>query len=1136
MSAVKILSHLRTLGIELKADGDNLVCNAPKGALTQELQAELIAQKSEIISILQNTGAVAANEELPVHYSGQNGPPPLSFAQERLWYLDQLEPDSATYNLPSAVAIDGELDVDLLRTAINEIVKRYDILRTRFGTNDGSPVQIVEPRLEIELPIVDLSDLPPQDREKELQLFLRKTARMPFDLENGPLLRVSCLKMGRDRHVLSLMTHHSIFDGSSFGLFLAELSEIYDAFLDGNDSPLEDVKAQYASYATWQREHLAGRELGNLLEYWRDKLNGQLPVLAIPTDHPRPPVQSYRGSTETSELPIELTNSLTKIGREEGATLFMVLFAAFNVLLQRYTGQDDFIVGTPMNGRNRPEFEKAIGFFVNTLALRTDVSGEPTFRELLQRVKRSCLDAYAHQELPFERLVQELDVERDLSRTPLFQSMFAFQDTTSRRVQSDTLNMEAMRVDTGKSRTDISFWLSRTQEGLKIVVEYSDDLFEEQTILQMLSHYQQLLAGIVSNQDSVVSEIPILTSSEQQKIVKEWNSTDTTYDSAKTIHAMFEAQVLNSPDSAALVFDGNQTTYEDLNKYANRLARHLLNAGVRPKTPVGICMERSTDMMVGLLAILKADCAFVPLDPDFPSERLAYMIDDAGIEFLVTQSSVLDTLPNNNARALCIDDEQIGVAECCSENLVQTGSGDDLAYVIYTSGSTGKPKGVMVPHRGVSNFLNSMKEEPGLDHSDRLLAVTTLSFDIAVLELFLPLVVGATVVIANREVAMDGRQLLDVLQKERISVMQATPATWQLLIDNGWDATLPIKVLCGGEAMIQELASELLHRSDSVWNLYGPTETTIWSTCARVTPDDGPVLIGRPIANTQVYVLDRHKNPVPPGVCGEIYIGGDGVTSGYMNNPQRTADVFLPGDIVGDDQSIYRTGDLGRWRMDGMLEHLGRADNQVKVRGYRIELGEIESGLSEHPSVDRVAVNVWQAAPSDHRLVAYLVVAPGSDLDPIALRKHLSARLPGYMLPQHYVELDSLPLTPNGKTDRKRLPTPTGVGDCQNQNPPETEIENLVAAVWSDLLGIKQPGRHDNFFELGGHSLLAVKVVLELEEKTGARIELRQILLEDLSQVARFIQSSGGATKDAGTTSANTSGLFGKLIQWSRGG
>ena len=731
--------------------------------------------------------------------------------------------------------------------------------------------------------------------------------------------------------------------------------------------------------------------------------------------------------------------------------------------------------------------------------------------------------------MPFEELVREFESSRDPSRTPLFQAMFAFQDASSRCLESAGLKWTTLRVETGVARTDISFFLNRVGDEINAVLEYSTDLFEKETIQAFLQHFTKLLRSISEDSDASIADLAILGEDELDRLLLEWNDTGASFAENCRLHELVEQQAAATPTAQAVACEGETASYEELNSRANALAHYLIETGINRGDLVGVCVDRSIDMVVSLLAVLKAGGAYVPLDPGFPGERLAYMIQDAGISALLTDEDQVGNLSNVSAKVLRLESIREVVEKQRIDNPVVAGDSDDPAYVIYTSGSTGKPKGVQVPHRGAVNFLSSMRREPGLAESDRLLAVTTLSFDIAVLELFLPLTVGASVVVASRDTAAEGSKLLETIASEGVSVMQATPATWRLMIEAGWDASTPIKVLCGGEPMPADLAGELVDRATSVWNLYGPTETTVWSTCQEIIDASQPILIGRPIANTQVYILDSGLRPKAVGVPGELFIGGAGVTHGYVNKPELTTERFLPDTIKDGDGKLYRTGDLARWRKDGTLEHLGRIDSQVKVRGYRIELGEIEAVVADHPDIDQVAVNVWEPAADDQRLVAYVVMQGTQALDTIGMRKHLSDKLPGYMLPQHYVTIDALPLTPNGKIDRKNLPAPSGATGQNNRQPPQSENERLIADIWSDLLGQDEVGRHDNFFDLGGHSLLAVKAVLEIEKVTGTRIELRHILLEDLSRIAGYIRPAEQASSAA--TDNNRGGLFRRILR-----
>jgi len=1133
LNTAAYLDYLRKLGVELRCDGEQLVCNAPKGTLTPEIRATLADRKDAILTFLRRAGSVVTSATSKIEATQRDGFSPLSFAQERLWYLDQLEPSTATYNIPSAFRLAGVLQMDALRQSLNEVINRHEILRTSFVVVNNAPVQSIAPSLELELPLVDLSELAETKREQELSRILQREAERPFDLAKGPLVNAIVVRLQETEHVFFFMAHHTVFDGSSLGILLHELTAFYDASVAGKLMPVLESPIQYADYTVWQRKWLDGEELERQLTYWRKQLEDEVPNLQMPTCRSRPPKQSYRGSVELIQLSKNLVDALAELGRQDGATLYMVLLAAFNVLLYRYSNQDDVVVGSPINNRNRPEIESAIGFFVNTLVLRTSLSGDPSFRELLARVRETCLNAYSHQDLPFEKLVQALQPKRDLSRTPLFQVLFAFQDTSDRVIRSTDLSWTAMRVNTHVARTDLSFWLTQTESGLAGALEYSTDLFDQATIKRLLQHFEKLLEGILADPDESVSKYPILRDTEREQLLVEWNATQSGYPKDRRLHELFEAQAQRTPESVAVVFEDTQLTYAELNRRANQVAHHLQAAGVGAETLVGICLTRSLEMMVGLLGILKAGGAYLPLDPDFPKDLLAFMLSDADVSMLLTEERLLAELPEHKAQIVCLDADKTTLAQQSSENPDCDGTPDNLAYVIYTSGSTGRPKGVQVPHRAVVNFLKSMQQEPGIAESDRLLAVTTLSFDIAVLELFLPLTAGASVVVASREVAADGNKLLETLQEAGITIMQATPASWSLLLTAGWDGTPPIKVLCGGEAMLPDLAFELLKRGESVWNLYGPTETTIWSTCYELSDPDGPVLIGRPIANTQVYVLDCHGQPVPNGVTGELYIGGVGVTRGYLQRPELTTERFVPDIFAGGDSRLYRTGDLARWRADGLLEHLGRIDSQVKVRGFRIELGEIEAVLSEHASVSRVALTVWEAGPGDQRLVAHLVPTPGTQLVTTELRKYLGSKLPDYMVPQHYVELEEMPLTPNGKVDRKQLSAPKVVaGGNDQQQQPDTDAEKLVANIWSSLLGVDNIGRHDNFFELGGHSLLAVKAVVELEKASGTRVELRYLLLEDLVQIALHIQGRSAANEASGAYEG--AGLFRRMLNWTQ--
>jgi len=1109
MTLEELLSHLRKNSIQLWVEDNRLRYKGPKEVMTSELLTEMRKYKTEMIAFLLKADIQTQSSLPAIHrVQSQTTNYPLSFGQQRLWYLDQLEPDTAVFNLPEAYRLTGRLDAVALERSLNEIIRRHEVLRTTFRIDGDMPVQVIAPSLVIEMPLVDLSDRPVHEREMELARLLECEAGRPFNLTEGPLVRAMLIRLQKEEHVLFFMPHHAAFDGWSFDIFERELIALYKAFVAGQSSPLPELAIQYADFSVWQREWLQGDELERQLAYWRGQLSGELPVLEMPTDYPRPAMQSLRGSRETLYIPQPLIDSLVALGRQEGATFFMVLLAAIKTLLYRYTGQEDLCVGSPVANRMSSETEALIGFFVNTLVLRTNLQGQPSFRELLRRVREVCLGAYNHQNMPFEVLVEEVNPKRDLSRTPLYQAFFTvWTGSMNFDVKMGDVSWRHERVVTRVSQTDLGLWILEADKGLRAELEYCTDLFDSATMVRFLKHFQVLLEGIVKNPDASIAVLPLLTEPERQQLV-EWNDTFSEYPQDVCAHQLFEAQAEQTPDAVAVVFGESQLTYKQLNQRANQLAYHLKALGVGPDVLVGICMERSSEMLVGLLGILKAGGAYVPLDPDYPKERLAYMLDDAQVSVLLTQQSLKAELPAIETRVVCLDTDWETIAQYPEDNPTAEAKPHNLAYVIYTSGSTGKPKGVQVPHGAVVNFLISMSHEPGFTEKDSILAVTTLSFDIAGLELFLPLTVGARTVIVSREIASDGAQLLEALKLSEATIMQATPSTWRLLLAAGWSGSDKLKVLCGGEAFPRDLASELIERAGSVWNMYGPTETTIWSTCYQLRNTDGPILIGKPIANTEIYILDRHMQPVPVAVPGELYIGGAGLARGYLNRPELTAEKFVSNPFNKDPNTrIYKTGDLAKFHPDGNIEYLNRLDNQVKIRGFRIELGEIETVLGEHEAVNQCAVTVREDRPGDTRLVAYIVPSPDHNVTATELRKHLRTKLPEYMIPQHFVELDGMPLTPAGKIDRKGMPAPSSIGVVQEDEyvEPRTETEKALATIWRKVLDIDRISIHDNFFNIGGHSLLSMQVIVRIKKEIGVALSPRNILLNTLGQMAADI-------------------------------
>ena len=1047
---------------------------------------------------------------------------PLSYSQERFWFLDQLEPNNAAYKVAYGFRLTGPLNIEVLEQALSEIARRHETLRTTFHLSNDKPIQRISDPGVFRLSIVDLRQKPAVDLDAEVQGLFENEYWTPFDLSTDELLRATLVRLSTDENVLLLNAHHIAWDHWSIELFLRELSVLYQTFATAKPSPLSELPLQYKHYALWQRKMFQGAELENYLAYWKEQLVDAPASLNLPADHPRQPLNNRRGGRQALVLPKGLDSALRSLSRKAGVTFFMTLLAAFQTLLHRMTGEDDIVVGTPVAGRDRSETEGLIGLFLNSLALRTNLSGNPTFVELLARVREVALGAYDHQELPFEKLVAELQPERDLSRTPIFQvfiNMYHFKEVG---LELDGLTVRPLkRLGEAAPQFDLEFYIREHDDGTHLNFVYDSDLFEAATIERMLGHFQTLLKGIVANPEQRISELPLLTESEKHQLLVEWNDTKREYPRDKCIHQLFEEQVERTPEAVAVVFEDQQLTYRELNNQANQLAHYLQKLGVGPEVLVGICVERSMEMVVGLLGVLKAGGAYLPIDPDFPRARIEFMLQDSRAAFLLTQARLDELIPSFAGARIPLDRDWHEIARESTANVSQQQSPENLAYVMYTSGSTGKPKGVMIQHNSVVNFLASMAREPGLTGTDILLAVTTLSFDIAGLEIYLPLTLGARVVLARREVAVDGIRLAKQLSDCGATVMQATPATGHMLLAGGWQGSRELKILCGGEALSDDLAKQLVNRFASLWNMYGPTETTIWSAVQRVPANVGRVTLGRPIANTQFHVLDRHLKPVPVGVTGELHIGGVGLARGYLNQPELTAEKFITHSLDGEPaKRLYKTGDLARYLPDGNIEFLGRMDTQVKIRGYRIECGEIESALGQHPAVRQSVVAARDDSRGDalsslgtaKRLVAYVVAAQSSAPSANELRVFLKQKLPEYMLPSVFVLLDSLPRTPNGKVDRRALPVP-------DQSRPELEslfvaprtaVEDVLAHIWTDVLKLDKVGIHDNFFELGGHSLLATQVVSRVRHVFQMELPLRTMFekqtVEELAMVIAKIQ------------------------------
>ncbi|BDA68754.1 hypothetical protein CAL7716_029200 [Calothrix sp. PCC 7716] len=1031
---------------------------------------------------------------------------PLSFAQQRLWFLAQLEPDSPFYNIPAAVRLQGLLNIEALQQSFNSIVRRHEALRTNFQTREGQAVVIISQENPLTLSIFDISDLPQNQQEAEIKQQAAQEAQQPFDISSDLLLRVKLLRLGEQEHIVLLTMHHIVSDGWSIGVLVEELATLYQVFCNGQPSPLPPLSIQYVDFAAWQRQWLQGQALETQLSYWLKQLENAPKVLELPTDHPRPAIQTFRGATYSFELSKELSVALNKLSQQQGTTLFMTLLAGFQILLWRYTGQNDIVVGSPIANRNRAEIEGLIGFFVNTLVLRTNLVGNPSFEELLKRVREVALGAYAHQDLPFELLIEQLQPQRNLSHTPLFQVMFVLQNALRSALELPGLTLSPLESDSGTAQFDLTLSMTETESGLVGSFEYNTDLFAQSSIQRMAGHLQTLFKSIVTNPRQRLSDLRLLTELEQHQLLWEWNGAEVEYPQQLCIHELFEAQVEKTPDAIAVVFESKQLTYRELNARANQLAHYLHKLGVKPEVLVGICVERSLLMVIGLLAILKAGGAYVPVDHSYPTERIAFILEDTQAPVLLTQASLVEAMPQHQAIVVCLDTDWHLIAQQSQENVFSQLTTDNLAYVIYTSGSTGKPKGVQIPHTAVSNFLYSMKEAPGLTSEDTLLAVTTYSFDIAALELFLPIIVGARLIVASREIVSDGTQLSAKLIDSKATVMQATPATWQLLLAAGWSGNHQLKILCGGEALPGQLANQLLDRCDCLWNMYGPTETTIWSAANRVKTVNNSVPISSPIANTQLYILDKYHQLVPVGVAGELCIAGEGLARGYFHRPDLTAEKFIPNPFSDKSTRLYKTGDLARYLPNGDIEYIGRIDNQVKVRGFRIELGEIEAIISQYPGVRETVVVVREDSASQ-RIAAYLVPQKEQALTIPEVRSFLQSKLPNYMVPSVFIILEALPLTPNGKVDRKALPAPNTARPQLDQKlvKPRNFVETKLTEIFTEVLGVDKVSIFDNFFELGGDSIVAI-VVITKANQAGLQLTVKQLFqhqtVADLAAVA----------------------------------
>jgi amino acid adenylation domain-containing protein len=1092
--STELLDLLAKQGVSLWGEGSRLRYRASSGTLTDAMRSQLASQKDSVLCAWRERAATNVVSH------------PAAHGQRASWFLHQSRPGSGAYNVVFSARVRSAVDLAALRRSFQALVDRHASLRTTFSDESDGLVQRVHGWTPVSFAVHDRSDIDlPKLREE-----IYKVSQAPFDLKSGPLMRVDLFTRSADDQVLLVTIHHMAADGWSIFLLLDDLRRLYPAERNGGAAPPPRPACDVLQFTQWQEAMLAGTRGQEHEAYWLSKLAGVPTPLNMPTDRPRPISFSERGASLPIDLGFDLSDAVRALAAREGATPFVLLLTAYQILLHRYTGQQEVIVGSPAYGRDRPEFADVVGLLINMIPLKATFNDDPPLLELLARMRQAVVEGLQHQDYPFPLLVEKLQPNRDFSRTPVFQTVFNLQKyrqvagleallsqaDPEARAEFGGLVLEPFPIPQQEGQLELAVELAETDGAYKGIIKYDTDLFDASTIRQLSSHYLTLLRSIVASPEKSVSQLSLLERTEREWLVTGVNATDQEYARERTVVDLIREQVARRPEAKAVSFEKDDLTYAELDTRSTRLARHLQSLGVGPESLVGLCVDRGLEMVVSVLAVLKAGGAYLPLDPGFPGERLRYMVEDSGAKVLVTQIGLLEALFSGlDLVPVYLDGDKDQIDRQSSKPLRCLAGPSNRAYVLYTSGSTGRPKGVEIEHRALTNFLCSMAHEPGLTEEDILLAVTTLAFDIAGLELLLPLMTGARIELVSRETTPDGVALRRALSASGATVMQATPATWRMLFDSGWNGDRRLKVLCGGEAMDRDLAQRLVPTCKSVWNMYGPTETTIWSSVARIESDE--VTIGRPIANTRMYVLDSHREPVPRGVIGELWIGGEGVARGYLNRPELTSERFIE-DPFQAGERMYRTGDLARHLPDGRLECLGRIDNQVKIRGNRIELGEIEAALSSHQGVRSCVVAAQKEKIGDARLVAYVV--PDDARRPAIedLRAHLRAVLPDYMIPSAFAFLDAIPLTPNGKVDRNELPiASTTLSDLTvGYVAPRNQVERVMAEAWADVLGLKAVGVFDHFFELGGHSLSATRLIALLKAAFEIDLPLRSIFLE----------------------------------------
>jgi amino acid adenylation domain-containing protein len=1068
---------------------------------------------------------------------------PASLAQQRFWVLDKLEPGNPALNVAVRWRIEGDLPVELIEKAFAQIVNRHETLRTLFIEIDGEPFQIVQPEVLLRVPSIDLTVLSEAEAYAECDRIGRIEATRPFNLAIAPLISVTHVRVRPDIAIVLVTAHHVVCDGWSIGLLASEMGAICAALQGGRRPDLPTLPITYGDYAAWQKEAVAGGALAREIAYWSRALSG-VEFFEFPPDFPRKSTQVSTGAIQSQLLDRNLTDKLASVARQNGCTLFMLAYAALVTLLHRYTGATDIAIGTQVAGRDQVETENLVGLFVNTLVLRADLTGDPTFAALLDRARGVVADALEHEAMPLERVIEILTPKRHPGHNAVFSINFIYQRSFIENVDYGPFKLVDLPSLSAGALHDLNFFMVERPEGWRLSCEYNAGLYLQASIERLLGHLVSILSAISADPTPPISAIPILDSSERRHLVVDCNDTEAAYPRDLTLPHLLARQAAATPGAIAVVASAQSLTYGELEQRSDALARRLISLGFGPNARVGVFVNRTVDLVIAPLAILKSGNAYVPLDPAYPDGRLAQIVEQSGLVAIVAESEVVP--PSLGSVPIVAMDDRSKPGASNELPTLSPISPEDTAYVIFTSGSTGQPKGVQIPHGALTNFLCAMRERPGFAARDTLVAVTTICFDIAALELFLPLTVGAKVVIADEEETRDGHLLLSLLKRAGASVLQATPATWELLIEAGWRGDPQLRMLCGGEALKRHLADRLLQRSPELWNMYGPTETTIWSSARRIAPGDGPILIGPPIANTQFYVVDRNNALVPQGGLGELVIGGDGVAVGYWARPDMTRERFLVDpfrDAPG--AKLYRTGDLVRMRQQGEFEYLGRTDQQVKLRGFRIELGEIEAVLLQHHAVRHAIAIAAETASGETAIFAYVdlhnEVAASREQIVGALRADVAAVLPGYMRPQRITVLDAIPVLPNGKVDRRALPMPAPEEKAEpTRLQPLDDLEMRLAQIWREILGVESVDANSDFFELGGHSLLAARLIARVEAVFGRRINLSALFAArtliafasllrslpprdfDFRQIVRM----GSSHSEKGVFAINNTGIF----------